>query len=133
MRFDSEQTADIAFAALNSNLFYLYFSMLTDTRHINPSDVRDFPLGLDSMSRDNKTALLSLARQLRDSFDNNIVFVNKSGLKIESIDTPKLKPIIDEIDALLAKHYGFTEEELDFIVNYDIKYRMGDELAGVGD
>ena len=39
------------------------------------------------------------------------------------------KPIIDEIDALLAKHYGFTEEELDFIVNYDIKYRMGDELA----
>ena len=42
---------------------------------------------------------------------------------------PRLsKPIIDEIDELLAKHYGFTEEELDFIINYDIKYRMGDEL-----
>ena len=38
------------------------------------------------------------------------------------------KSIIDEIDELLAKHYGFTEEELDFIINYDIKYRMGDEL-----
>jgi hypothetical protein len=38
------------------------------------------------------------------------------------------KPIIDEIDKVLAKHYGFTEEELDFIINYDIKYRMGDEL-----
>ena len=38
------------------------------------------------------------------------------------------KPIIDAIDELLAKHYGFTEEELDFIINYDIKYRMGDEL-----
>ena len=25
----------------------------------------------------------------------------------------------------MARHYGFTEEELDFIVNYDIKYRMG--------
>jgi len=35
------------------------------------------------------------------------------------------KPIIDEIDRVLAKHYGFTEEELDFIINYDIKYRMG--------
>jgi hypothetical protein len=23
---------------------------------------------------------------------------------------------------------GFTEEELDFIINYDIKYRMGKEL-----
>ena len=40
------------------------------------------------------------------------------------------KPIIDEIDKVLAKHYGFTEEELDFIINYDIKYRMGDELNG---
>ena len=38
------------------------------------------------------------------------------------------KPIIDKIDMLLAEHYGFTEEELDFIINYDIKYRMGDEL-----
>ena len=40
----------------------------------------------------------------------------------------KSKSIIDKIDKVLAKHYGFTEEELDFIINYDIKYRMGDEL-----
>ena len=38
------------------------------------------------------------------------------------------KPILDKIDTLLAEHYGFTQEELDFIINYDIKYRMGDEL-----
>ena len=43
-------------------------------------------------------------------------------------NSPLAKPIIDEIDKVLAKHYGFTEEELDFIINYDIKYRMGDEL-----
>jgi hypothetical protein len=29
---------------------------------------------------------------------------------------------------VLAQHYGFTDEELDFIINHDIKYRMGDEL-----
>ena len=38
------------------------------------------------------------------------------------------KPIIDEIDRVLARHYGFTDQELDFIINYDIKYRMGDAL-----
>ena len=38
--------------------------------------------------------------------------------------------LIDEIDKVLAAHYGFSEEELDFIINYDIKYRMGDELGG---
>jgi len=33
--------------------------------------------------------------------------------------------IIDKIDSVLAEHYGFTDEELDFIINYDIKYRIG--------
>jgi hypothetical protein len=37
----------------------------------------------------------------------------------------KSKPIIDEIDTVLAEHYGFTPEELDYIINYDIKYRLG--------
>jgi len=26
---------------------------------------------------------------------------------------------------VLSKHYGFTDEELDFILNYDIQYRLG--------
>ncbi len=38
------------------------------------------------------------------------------------------KTVIDQIDRVLAKHYKFSDDELDFLVNYDIKYRMGDEL-----
>ena len=38
------------------------------------------------------------------------------------------KIAVVEIDKVLAQHYGFTDEELDFIINYDIKYRMGKEL-----
>ena len=40
----------------------------------------------------------------------------------------KSKLIIDSIDKSLKVHYKFTEEDLDFIINFDIKYRMGDEL-----
>jgi hypothetical protein len=46
-------------------------------------------------------------------------------LHIQSFQPRLSKPIIDEIDRVLAVHYGFTDEELDFIINYDIKYRMG--------
>jgi hypothetical protein len=35
------------------------------------------------------------------------------------------KPILDAIDQVLAQHCGFTEEALDVIINYDIKYHMG--------
>ena len=52
----------------------------------------------------------------------------KGETKTQSFKISLSKSIIDEIDKVLAKHYGFTEEELDFIINYDIKYRMGDEL-----
>jgi hypothetical protein len=48
-------------------------------------------------------------------------------LTVQCIYPKMSKPIIDEIDAVLAEHYGFTDEELDFIINYDIKYRVGAE------
>jgi hypothetical protein len=56
--------------------------------------------------------------------------VSNSGIKrVDVFSYLKTKSNNDEIDKMLAKHYGFTEEELDFIINYDIKYRMGDELT----
>jgi hypothetical protein len=46
-------------------------------------------------------------------------------LTIQTFQPRLSKPIIDEIDQVLARHYGLTAEELDFIINYDIKYRLG--------
>ena len=40
---------------------------------------------------------------------------------------------MDKADLNLQEHYGFTQEELDFIINYDIKYRMGSELESEED
>ena len=51
--------------------------------------------------------------------------MTKSGLRIQTFKYGNCKPIIDQIDLVLARHYGFTDEELDFIINYDIKYRLG--------
>ena len=43
----------------------------------------------------------------------------------QSFKIQKSKSIIDQIDCQLATHYFLTDDELDFIINYDIKYRMG--------
>jgi hypothetical protein len=51
----------------------------------------------------------------------------------DEIKAQSSKSIIDEIDRVLAQHYGFTDEELDFIINYDIKYRMGREALDGGE
>jgi hypothetical protein len=51
-------------------------------------------------------------------------------VKIQSFTQSLSNFTIDEIDKVLACHYGFTEEELDFIINYDIRYRTGLGKAG---
>jgi len=33
------------------------------------------------------------------------------------------KPIIDQLDGVLAEHYRLSREETDLVVNYDVKYR----------
>jgi hypothetical protein len=91
---------------------------------MNRRDVLAFPVPVSA-----KSETLSIGKQYLSVLKRTSYRMQKSGLWIETFEYAKTKPIIDEIDALLAKHYGFTEEELDFIVNYDIKYRMGDELA----
>ena len=77
--------------------------------------------------------LLDASRSLINDMNKNSSMLTreqkgKGTTQTQSFKVSKSKPIIDEIDKVLAKHYGFTEEELDFVINYDIKYRMGDEL-----
>jgi len=45
----------------------------------------------------------------------------------------RAKAPIDEIDRILARYYHFTASELDFIINYDIKYRLGRETEAESD
>ena len=90
------------------------------------------------MKNEIKVKLEKLSESLNEDFNKNSRYLtNNYGkfgvMTIQSFQPRFSKPIIDEIDKVLSKHYGFTEEELDFIINYDIKYRMGKALDGDSD
>lgn len=115
-------------ACLNSNTYWWYYAINYDMFNQTEANVADFRYSYEPNNR-----LLYLADSLeRDMESKKVpsVITKQDGNVNESYAYQKKysKPIIDEIDKVLAKHYGFTEEELDFIINYDIKYRMGDEL-----
>lgn len=50
-------------------------------------------------------------------------------LTVQTILPKASKRLMDEIDLELAAVYEFTLAETDFLLNYDIKYRMGQEAA----
>ena len=56
---------------------------------------------------------------------STINYRTRGSLTIQSTYPRLSNATIDKIDRVLAKHYGLTDEELDFIINYDIRYRMG--------
>ena len=44
-----------------------------------------------------------------------------------NFNVARSKSLTDRIDSVLARHYRFTEEELDYLINFDVKYRSEDE------
>ena len=130
----NDELADVVLSVLNSNLFFVWWYILFEGYHCGKHEIENFPIGLDTMSTDIKNKLITLTDKLMKDYQKNSFRKEASykttGKVIYEEYYPKLsKPIIDEIDKILAEHYGLTQEELDFIINYDIKYRMGKELA----
>jgi hypothetical protein len=125
--------ASIILALYYSNLFYWYTYTFSDCRNINKPEIENFLISLDSIDASLLKELTVLSKKLSEDLQRNSDFLEYNYTigkrRFQAFYARKSKPIIDEIDKVLAKHYGFTEEELDFIINYDIKYRMGDELG----
>lgn len=125
----------IVCAILNSTLFYWWFILLSNCRDLVLREIENFPVGLTNMSDAHKQVLQSLTDKLmqdlkKNAYRKETIYKATGKVVYDEFYPRHSKPIIDEIDRVLAQHYGFTDEELDFILNYDIKYRMGKDAGG---
>ena len=128
--FDSQRVRDGVLGILNSSLFYWLITTSSDCRNLNK---REIEMARFDTTDEEKLARLGLATHelmadIKSHSKMQTITYKKMGtLKIQSTYPRLSKTIIDKLDIVLAQHFGFTDEELDFIINYDIKYRMGME------
>jgi len=121
--FKSEAEAKVVGAILNSSLFFFWFISVGNGRNLTGTDVEQFPVGpISDLSR--KKIATTFDQLMGDYRHNSFVRVRRD-CEYQEFRPNMSKPLIDKIDEALGRHYGFTDDELDFIVNYDIKYRMG--------
>ena len=128
----SDELRYILVSILSSSTFFAYYITWSSCQVINNRDF-DMPFDDQDLLPFHRRALVELGRRLQKDYQNNSQVIerkySKRGrsftMRKQHFYIKQSKPIIDEIDCLLAQHYGFTDEELDFIINYDIKYRMG--------
>jgi hypothetical protein len=116
----------------SSTLFYWFWRTVSNCRHLTNREFLAFPIAkslFENNSQGNFEKLVSAyENKLQETAVRKTIQNSNSGKVVQDeYRANTAKPIIDEIDRVLAKHYGFTDEELDFIINYDIKYRMGRE------
>lgn len=128
--FKDEATAKLIRSFLVSSTYYLFFVALSDAYHCGRDLVLAFPVGIDKLAKPDKDSLITTGiRHERDLFKHSVrrrIRYRATGwIDYDEFYPRESKPVADEIDQVLAAHYGFTPEELDFIINYDIKYRMG--------
>lgn len=128
--FIESEHASYFMCAFNSNLFWWYYATNFDMFNLKDYMIFSFRLTFEFNER-----LAALSNELEIDLDYNKIELTTNSITRGQVSSfiykkKQSKSIIDEIDKVLAKHYGFTDEELDFIINYDIKYRMGKELEG---
>jgi len=108
---------------VSSSLYFYWFFSLGNCRNLTLDDVRQFPVGKPTESSLNRAS--ELFSRLMADYQKNSVISRRGKTEFQEFNWGLAKPIVDEIDRLLAEHYGLTEEELDFVINYDLKIRMG--------
>jgi hypothetical protein len=132
LRFASHAEAQVAFCVLNSTLFRWFINVFSDFRHLNRREIEGFPCKLkrvfDEAPTFWKDISNALSKSLQSTSEMRKMKFQHDSLTVQCIIPKYSKEIIDKIDSQLAEHYGFTLDELDFLVNYDVKYRMGAEL-----
>jgi len=116
-----------AIAGLTSSTFFWFWNVLSDCRNLNKRDLLAFPLDIDSLPPPKRQELARLGRKYLDALQASSSIMPKSGLNIQTFKYGLCKPIIDEVDTVLASHYNLTAEERDFVINYHIKHRLGAE------
>lgn len=130
LKFNSEQQAESATCIICSSLFFVWWIALSDCYHLNKPELINFKYNFSDNKNASKLSQIcqDLKQDLISKSIRRVYHYRTSGrVEYDEFYMKKSKSIIDQIDTVLAEHYGFTEEELDFIVNYDIKYRMGGE------
>jgi hypothetical protein len=119
--------APVMLALLNSHLFYWYWIAFSNCMDVVARDVLEFPVF--RLEEVDPAPFASLVAHLLTLYREGATTRARRGARIQTsettIDARRARAVVAAIDRLLAHHYGFDDEELDFVLSYDLKYRLG--------
>ena len=124
---------DVVACALSSSLAFWFYQVYSNNLSWSTYDIFDFTIPVKEITSKQKTQIEELYKRYVADIEKN---VNTRNVSVESKYTMDVfkeykivrsKAIIDEIDDYIGPLYGLTQEEIDFIKNYELEFRMAGE------
>ena len=123
--FESELVRDFALL-INSHLMYLFWSVYGNFHHVPSSLIGKMPFPtrdiLEQRSEKIRTFRVQLSEDLLKNFRRSTTQKDKEDGKKGrdgQFQTGLSKPILDEIELLIGEIYGFSEKQINYLINYD--------------
>jgi len=121
----SNDNAYFVRCVLNSSLFWLYWTIVSDCWHITTKELKGFYLPKINAKMNDECG--KLFKSLEIALENTKKFIGSKQIDYE-YKHKECKKEIDNIDNLLAGIYNLTNEELSYVKTFALKYRMGGEI-----
>ncbi|MCL5991524.1 MAG: Eco57I restriction-modification methylase domain-containing protein [Bacteroidetes bacterium] len=117
-------------AILSTNLYYWFYHVYSDTFNMKIYELEIFPIPIDNFNE-------LKVREIEQLYQLYIEDIKKHS-KIKKVSYAHIseyteyyarysKHIIDKIDLAIKDAYGLTDEEINFIINYDIRFRTDND------
>jgi hypothetical protein len=115
-------------AVLSSNLFFWYYQIYSDNLNMKSTEVVSFPFPKDNFDNNSLKLLEEIySKYLVDIEKNASIRKTTKYANIDSFKEYKIgksKKIIDEIDDFIYQFYDLTEDEIEYVKNYEIDFRI---------
>lgn len=120
--FKTKNESIYAYAFLNSSLYYLLWTISGDGWHVTNKDLMKIYYG----SSINMKKLEELSFDLSSDLEEKKEYIGSKQVEF-AYKHKNSKYIIDKIDIMLCKCFGLTARETEYILNYNLRYRIGSE------
>lgn len=128
--FNEDVDRNVILALINSSLFYWYWIAMSAARDFTKKDISDFPF-VFQREKYNADELRGLVDALMESYKAHSVIIETNGTKgrttLQEFHPNHNKPIIDNIEDIVGGLFDMTTEEIEYIKNYDLRFRMSED------
>lgn len=128
----SNNCSNLAMSAiLNSSLFYMLWETYSDCWHITKKDLSKLRFSLKFTDKKVQKKLEQLEKNLEESLKENREYIYSKQTEYIYVHRKCYKEIL-AIDEFVAELYGLSEEEKQYVNEYNLKYRLGQDINSEG-